>query len=71
MTGGKKMPQKFGDGALNSTGTSDPSCDICGGRTTFASTFVAVFGFSTTTFVPSDSPSLRISMPPLALTVWV
>jgi hypothetical protein len=23
--GGKKMPQKFGEGALNSTGTSDPS----------------------------------------------
>ena len=38
--GGKKIPQKFGEGEVNSIGTSEPSWLICGGRTTRASTLL-------------------------------
>jgi len=63
------MPQKFGEGALNSTGTSDPSWVTCGGRTTRASTLAWVLGFSRVTLVPSERGSGTINIPPLALTV--
>ena len=65
------MPQKLGDGEVNSTGTSEPSWLICGGRTTLASTLLCALGFSMVIIVPSLRPSGRISMAPLALTVWV
>jgi hypothetical protein len=44
--GGKKMPQKWGEGDVNSTGTSEPSWPICiwGGRTTRASTLPWALG---------------------------
>ena len=65
------MPQKFGEGDVNSTGTCEPSWDIWGGRTTWASTFFCVLGFSMVSFVPSEMPCGRISIAPLALTVCV
>src|SRR4029077_16014299 len=71
MAGGKKMPQKLGEGDMNSTGTSAPSCDICGGRTTRTSTLLCVLGFSTVSLVPSAKGSETISIAPPALTVWV
>lgn len=36
--GGKNTAQKVGEGVVNSTGTSEPPCATCGGRTTRAST---------------------------------
>jgi len=69
--GGKKMPQKWGEGDVNSTGTSEPSWPICiwGGRTTRASTLPWALGFSMMTMVPSGSGSGIINMAPPALTV--
>jgi hypothetical protein len=69
--GGKKIFQNCGAGAVNSIGISDPSGFICGGRTTWASTFFCVLGFSIDNFVPCDNPSGKIIMAPLALTVCV
>ena len=69
--GGKKTPQKLGDGDVNSTGTIAPSCVTCGGRTTLTSTLACVLGFSTTTLVFSAIGSGRTSIAPLALTVCV
>jgi len=65
------MFQNCGEGVVNSIGTSEPSGFICGGRTTWASTFFCVFGFSIASFVPVGSPSAKIIIAPLALTVWV
>src|SRR5215469_10902467 len=70
-TGGKKMFQNWGDGVVNSTGTREPSGLSCGGRTTCASTFFCVFGFSIESLVPWEMPSGRMIMAPLALTVCV
>ena len=65
------MPQKFGEGEVNSTGTCEPSWLVCGGRTTRASTLLWALGFSMVIVVPSASGSGRMSMAPLALTVCV
>ena len=69
--GGKTIFQNSGAGDRNSTGTSDPSWFICGGRATFTSTFCCVRGFSKVNLVPCGMPSLRMIIPPVALTVWV
>ena len=65
------MFQNCGEGVVNSTGTNEPSAFSCGGRTTCASTFFCVFGFSTESFVPIGMPSGRTIIAPLALTVCV
>src|SRR5580704_10147945 len=69
--GGKKIFQNCGEGVVNSMGTSEPSAFSCGDRTTCASTFFCVLGFSMDSFVPMGMPSGRTTMAPLALTVWV
>jgi hypothetical protein len=71
LAGGKKIFQNCGEGVLNSIGTSEPSGFICGGRTTCASTFFCVLGFSIASLVPLGRPSARIIVAPLALTVCV
>src|SRR5271157_2991376 len=69
--GGKKIFQNCGEGVVNSTGTREPSAFNCGGRTTCASTFFCVFGFSIESLVPTEMPSGRMIIAPLALTVCV
>src|SRR6266851_698019 len=69
--GGKTIFQNSGAGDRNSTGRSEPSRFICGGRTTFTSTRCCVFGFSRMNLVPWAMPSGSMIMAPVALTVWV
>ena len=44
---------------MNSMGTSEPSALSCGGRTTWASTFFWVLGFSMESLVPVGKPSAK------------
>src|SRR5271157_4834465 len=69
--GGKKIFQNCGEGVVNSTGTREPSALITGGRTTWASTFFWVLGFSMEIMVPVGRPWGKMIIAPLALTVCV